>query len=221
MIEPAVPTLLCINRAYAQHAGVCLVSLLENNRSLFFDITVATTDSLSDEEEKLHLIVAKYRNCSLKTVLFEPPTANLPTTAYLSVDTYTRLWVSDFFSTATDRVLYLDSDMVVVGTLAELWHTDIGDAVIGAVTIPGSDRCERYGIPEQFGYFNSGVLIINLREWRAANVRPRLLDWIVANERVIRNADQDALNGCLFDRRYPLSYIWNVITMGNRNPGTI
>lgn len=212
MIGQAVPTLLCINRTYAQHAGVCLASLLENNRALSFEVVVATTDPLSDQEEKLQRIAAGYRNCTLRTVLFEPPIASLPTTSFYTLDTYTRLWVSDFFPAATDRVLYLDSDMIVVGPVSELWHTDIGDAIVGAVTIPGSDRCARYGIPEQFGYFNAGVLIINLREWRAANVLARLLDWIVANQRVIRNADQDALNGCLFDRRYPLPYIWNVIT---------
>ena len=83
--------------------------------------------------------------------------------------------------------------------------------VVAAVTIPGSTRCAAYGIPERFGYFQSGVLIINLAKWRSEHVLDRMIDWIAENGSKIADADQDVLNGCLYDRRLPLAFKWNVI----------
>src|SRR6202035_5658175 len=109
-------------------------------------------------------------------------------------ETYVRLWLADFFSSNIERILYLDSDIVVVGDIANLWHADIGNAVLGAVTIPGSTRCASCGVPEQFGYFQAGVLIINLKRWRDSDVPAQLRDWIAGNYEKIVDVDQDVLN---------------------------
>ena len=208
----AIPTLLCINELYAQHAAVCIVSLLENNRDLAFDLVVVSTQPLGDAEEKLYRTLRRYGNYTLRTLQFRKAgSISLPLRGHYSLDNYVRLWVAEFFP-GTERILYLDSDMVVVASIAELWNTDIEGSVLGAVTIPGSTRCEPYGIPAQFGYFQSGVLLINLKKWRDENVLAHMLDWIARNGDKIVDADQDVLNACLFDRRCPLDYVWNVIT---------
>ena len=213
MTRPTIPTLFCINAAYGQHAAVCIVSLLENNRDAFFDIAVVSTEPLGPAEEKLRRTVAAYDNCALRVLhLGASSGMTLPVRAlHYTMDTYTRLWVADFFAPDIDRVLYLDSDMVVVGSVAELWHTDLGACVLGAVTIPGSTRCAAYAIPERYGYFQSGVLLINLKQWRAARIFDRLQDYIADNAEKIVDADQDVLNACLYDQRLPLPFVWNVI----------
>lgn len=210
---PSIPTLFCINSAYGQHAAVCIVSLLENNRDRFFEIAVVSTEPLGAAAEKLQRTVRAYDHCSLKIMhLGASSGMTLPVRAlHYTMDTYTRLWVADFFGADVDRVLYLDSDMVVVANIAELWNTDIGDCILGAVTIPGSTRCAAYGIPERFGYFQSGVLLINLKQWRGERIFDRLQDYIACNAEKIVDADQDVLNACLYDRRLPLPYVWNVI----------
>ena len=136
----------------------------------------------------------------------------LPVVAeHYTIDTYSRLWVAEFFPADTEKVLYLDSDMVVVGPIDELWDTDLGGHVLAAVTIPGSNRCPSLGIPEQYGYFQSGVLLFDLARWREERVFERLFTWLTNNPRKIVDADQDVLNACLYDRRLGLPYIWNVI----------
>jgi lipopolysaccharide biosynthesis glycosyltransferase len=92
-----------------------------------------------------------------------------------------------------------------------LWNTDVSEHVLAAVTIPGSTRCAAYGIPEQFGYFQSGVMLINLKRWREEGIFDRLQDYILHNADKIVDADQDVLNACLYDRRRPLPFVWNVI----------
>lgn len=208
-----IAVLMCINARYAQHAGVCLVSLLENNRNSFFDIVIATTEALAGEEAKLRQTLSSYENHVLNVIRFTiPPTVNLPITkSRYPVDVYVRLWVAEFFPRETEKVLYLDADMVVVGDVRGLWNIDLDQWIIAAATIPGSDRYEALGIPEQYGYFNSGVLLINLARWRSEGFRDRLLAYIADNFDKIVDVDQDVLNACLYARRFPLPYIWNAI----------
>jgi lipopolysaccharide biosynthesis glycosyltransferase len=212
--SPRIPVLMCVNARYVQHAAVCLVSLLENNRDSSFDVVLVSTDKLTDEATKLFRSVAPYRNCALSIRYFDKLlSVGLPVTAqHYSIDNYTRLWVSEFFSDDVEKILYLDSDMVIVGDIGELWNTDISEWVIGAVSIPGSNRCAPLGIPERYGYFNSGVLLVNLQRWRTERVLDRLLAYIATNSEKIVDVDQDVLNACLYDRRLPLAYVWNVIS---------
>lgn len=208
-----IPTLFCINARYAQHAAVCMVSLLENNRDAFFDFVVVSTGDLGTEAAKLRRTLAAYPNAALKTVRFDTcPGLRLPVRAHYSTDNYTRLWMAEFFPLSTRKILYLDSDMIVAGDIADLWRSELGGAVLGAVTIPGSTRCAALGIPETYGYFNSGVLLVDLARWRSENVFARLTGYLGMNGDAIVDADQDVLNACLHDRRLPLPSIYNAIS---------
>lgn len=213
MDRSVIPTLSCVNAGYVQHLAACLVSLLTNNPDRFFEIVVVYTGNLGGSENKLRRSVESHDNVSLKLMPFAPPSViNLPLRAHYSVDIYSRLWIGDFFPPEVDRALYLDADMIVVGSIGELWETDLGDAVLGAVTIPNSDRGAYLRIPPEYGYFNSGVMLFDLAAWRREQVANRIFDYIRANPEKLIDPDQDALNACLYDRRLPLDYAWNVIS---------
>ena len=208
-----IPTLLCINRGYAQHAAVLIVSLLENNKGMAFDIVIVSTEPLDKEEEKIRRTLRRYANCTLRVVvLTESSRIALPVRAqHYSIDTYSRIWIADYFPADIEKVLYLDGDMVVVGPIDALWNTDLGKSVVAAVTIPGSTRCSALSIPERYGYFQSGVLLVNLARWRQEQIFDRLIGWIAINPDKILDADQDVLNACLYDQRLSLPFFWNVI----------
>src|SRR4029077_14814785 len=69
------------------------------------------------------------------------------------------------------RVLYLDSDLIVTGPLDELWSTDLVAHPLAAVTnplYPGMSTAffRVLGLPTETAYFNSGVMLIDLEDWR-------------------------------------------------------
>ncbi len=216
-----VNTLICTNALFLQHAAVCLASLLANNPDLFFHIVVVRQASEELDEEKLRRSLARFPNQSLNFRTFTfPANLLLPLNpdAHYTIDTYTRLWVSDFFPVEAERVLYLDVDMVVVSSIGPLWNVDLDGALLGTVDIPGSDRgVTRLGMRAEDGYFNAGVLVIDLRQWRETRAGNTVLDYVRANpERVLY--DQDALNACFHDHRMRLDYRWNVISPFYREP---
>ena len=209
-----VPTLICTDAAYVQHSGVCLASLLANNPELFFDVVVVGRPTERLAEDRLRRSLAGFSNHCLAFRQFNPPADQLfplnPLAPY-TIDTYSRLWVELFFAKDVDRVLYLDGDIVVVGSIAELWNCDLEGNLLGTVDIPGSTRgVERLGMRWEDGYFNAGVLVIDLAQWRNTGAMRRVLDYINENpDRVLY--DQDALNACFHDRRKRLDYKWNAI----------
>jgi lipopolysaccharide biosynthesis glycosyltransferase len=216
-----VNTLLCTNAHFLQHVAVCLASLLANNSALFFDIVIVAQTTETLDEEKLRRSLRQFPNHSLTVRKFTiPEDLLLPLNplAHYTLDTYTRLWVNEFFGSNIDRVLYLDADIVVVDSIAPLWTTDLDGALMGAVDIPGSDRgVTRLAMRAEDGYFNAGVLIIDVAQWRASRAEQIVIDYIRKNpDRVLY--DQDALNACFHACTQRLDYRWNVIRPFYREP---
>jgi len=205
--------LMCANAEYAQHLAVALVSLLENNDWGYFNIVVVGSKGLVDESEKIRNSLGKYKHFEIEfRIRVDDEDTVLPLNKHYSVDNYSRIWVEKYFPENTARVLYLDSDLIVVGSIMKLYNYDIGDNVVGAVSIAGSDRSSLLEVPVEFGYFNSGVILIDLEKWRNEDVFSRLITYIRGNADKLIDADQDALNACLYDQRCPLDYVWNVIS---------
>lgn len=214
-----VNTLLCTNVLFQQHAAVCLVSLLTNNPELFFDIVIVAQPTETLDEEKLRRSLTHFANYSLRFIKFSfPSDISLPLIAHYTIDTYTRLWIKEFFPKNVNRVLYLDADIVVVGSVAPLWSANLDGALLGAVNIPGSEQgVKLLGLRHEDGYFNAGVLLIDIEQWRAIHAEEIVIDYIRKNpDRILY--DQDALNACFHASTRRLDYRWNVIRPFYREP---
>jgi lipopolysaccharide biosynthesis glycosyltransferase len=218
-----VHLLLCTNAAFLQHAAVCLTSILVNNPNLFFDIVIVGRPGELLQRDKLRRSLARYPNHLLTIREFSaPPDVVLPLNprAHYTIDSWTRLWVADFFPPEVDRVLYLDCDVVVLGSIEPLWNVDLAGALLGAIDIPGADRgVVHLGLRAEDGYFNSGVLLFDLREWRNKRALDTVLAYVAAYpELMTRDVDQEALNACFHGHRKRLDYRWNATSMFFSDP---
>jgi lipopolysaccharide biosynthesis glycosyltransferase len=203
--------LLCCNALYFQHLSVVITSLAEHTTTRTINVVVAIEQDSPEGISKLQGTLRRFPHLTVSFRVFRPgPELQLPVRAHYTRDIYTRLWIADFFDATVDRVLYLDCDMVIVGSLEQLWTAPLDGRTLGAVSIPGSTRCPMFGIPEVFGYFNSGVLLVDLARWRQIGAFQRVLEYILQNRAALIDPDQDALNATLYDERTKLDYIWNV-----------
>ena len=112
-----------------------------------------------------------------------------------------------------DKILYLDCDIIVRQDLARLWEEiDLGDNYLGAVyeaAIEGqAERFRALGC-DPAKYFNSGFLLMNLKQMREENVSEKLLE--ACRVPYLEFPDQDALNQVCQDRVLPLSPLYNSI----------
>lgn len=95
-----------------------------------------------------------------------------------------------------DKVLYIDSDVLVLHDLNKLYQTDIEGKYLAAVKDPSwffeNTHVVELNLDERGYYFNSGVMLMNLKKFRQDGLKEKLEDYTNNNFRTYM--DQDALN---------------------------
>ena len=176
-------------------------------------------------DEPLHLTVIKPDDSQVR---------DLMTSHHISTTAYFRLLAAEILPRSLDRVIYLDSDLLIRDDLTELWNRPLDENLglaVPDIACPFIDA--RRGGPEiqrslpylatlspvrnwrQLGlngaapYFNSGLMVINLDLWRREHLAERLLRCLRDNRQHIWCWDQYALNVELAGRWEPLPMRWN------------
>lgn len=213
--------ILATDDNFVQHCAVTITSILEHNDDICFYVL---TEGLSDLNTKILNDVVASHNCRLQVLTIDSKLIEkfpMPQTAgfsHISVATYYRLFIASLLPTTIDKALYLDCDIVVRGALDELFNTELDGFSMGAVfqddkLLLQGDEFSRLGLKESDGYFNAGVLLINLRYWRENDVEHKLLDFITEHTDRIKFHDQDTLNAVLASSVKTLDCKWNTLTI--------
>jgi len=142
------------------------------------------------------------------------------------LNTYVRLFIPYFMPQGIEKVLFMDVDMLVLDDISKLWHTDIGAHAIGAVTDSitktignvGGDGIENWqelGLDKNAPFFNAGLQLINIREWKRQGITEKVLNCINENRKYARMGDQYGLNVVFAGRYFKLDPLWNYLANGN------
>jgi len=191
---------------YLQHLSVGLVSLLYNNSSLEFNIYIINGGIGVASWEKLKDICKDYNANIIDLCIDDGIFSNLILNHHFTKANYYRLLIPNLIE--VDKVLYLDSDLVVHGSIKELYNTNLGDFYLGAVENTGFDRHSQLKMDITSKYFNSGVMLINNFKWRESNLFSNVINFIKENKESIEFVDQCCLNGFINGnwKELPLKY---------------
>lgn len=121
-----------------------------------------------------------------------------------------KFFISDIFDNI-DKILYLDSDILVLKDLSDLYQKDVGDyyaAVVPELDIGEFDYMERLGIRNRH-YFNSGVMLLNLKKMRQESISAKLMNYRVNGLNYYM--DQDTFNVIFGDQVLYLGYEYNCL----------
>jgi lipopolysaccharide biosynthesis glycosyltransferase len=135
------------------------------------------------------------------------------TIPHVSKMTYARLLIPKIIPDVVRRVLYLDSDLLVLGDLRNLWDSDLKGRVLGAVLdsidpmLKRGDALREF-VPRVQKYFNAGVLMIDLARWRECRISEVAFEYMSRNPRT-PYMDQDALNFACDGLWEELNPTWN------------
>jgi lipopolysaccharide biosynthesis glycosyltransferase len=114
---------------------------------------------------------------------------------------------------SVDRVLYLDADTLVLGSLEPLLEIDLAGLPLAAVSnVVEEDlwpHVRSLGVDDPRHFFNSGVLLMDLARMRAEGSVDALLRVAVERSDELRWPDQDALNIVFAGRWHQLHPRWN------------
>lgn len=220
-----IPVVFASDNNYVPMLTTTIYSMLRNASSEYrYDITVLHRDIAGDNQRIIRDFLSSFDNveisfCDVSQIIDKYNlTTNNP---HISVETYYRFLIQDLLP-HYDKVLYLDSDLIVKGDVSELFAVELGDALLAAthdidfvanVNMKRGDRLayarDILGMKDPYGYFQAGVLVLNTRAMRAEYGMEQWLEF-AADERFIYN-DQDVLNAHCEGKVVYLDYDWNVM----------
>ncbi|NMM95080.1 DUF4422 domain-containing protein [Bifidobacterium oedipodis] len=223
--QSIIPVVFAADDAYAPMVTTTIYSMLKNadpNRR--YDVIVLERDISKENKQLITSFLAQFSNATIRFHDVSRAIAgfNLTTNnAHISIETYYRFIIQEalpFYS----KILYLDCDLVVNGDVAQLFDTEIGDAAIGAVRdldflgnlnmkdgIRATYVSKQLHMTNPYGYFQAGVLVMNLDRMRTIH---SVHEWLEIAQRpgFIYN-DQDILNMECEGMVHYLPYDWNVM----------
>jgi len=197
------------DNTYVQHTGVFLKSLLATNPNVEFRLFILVPDDFIHRgslERNLDPFMLEFLAINLSE------TVSLKVSEHISAATYFRLFIDKLMPTDINRIIYLDSDILITGPVNELWAVDLEEYELAAVTNAiNTDQTvrRRLGMAATSKYFNAGVLLIDLVRWKNSRVGERGLDFVLKNPDFVIRHDQEALNHVINGHFKELTKEWN------------
>ena len=199
---------------YAQHCCATLCSLFENNKDMIFNVHVLTNALSIENEGEIKQLCSRY-NAFL--TIHEVDESRLEGVKFrkhrpLTKAAYYRILLPEIIDKSIDKILYLDCDMIVVGSVRELFEIELDSFALAATKdcMPfNSHHRKQLQFESDERSFCSGIMMINLKYWREHNSTEALLEYSRRERGEIFLHDQDALNYVFKKQWFLLPPKWN------------
>ncbi len=202
-----VPTLVSVSSLlkYSSHSNWRILLA-------FSEPIAASSAKLIDRFKKMHGLETRLTAlfCNLHGLKdYEFPPESLPQA------TLTRLFVVDLVPSNVSTILFVDGDTILNADIAQLFEIELGCSVLAAVrdevlhNVKLMNSTDPLIINKQ-GYFNAGLLLINVSRWHEARIKDRAIAFLMRYPGQLEFLDQDALNAVIGEDWLPLESKWNL-----------
>lgn len=207
--EHNINILVTLDENYIPHLNVMLSTLVRFNPNCFFDVYLLHT---SIREEALHttkrvlgdaghLIPVEAQDLALE---------HAPTTSRYPKEIYYRIFAARYLPETIDRILYLDPDLVINGSILPLYQLPMEEYYFAAASHVDSLRLLhkvnelRLDMTEDSPYINSGVILMNLDRLRREQNYDDVFSFIEKREEFLMLPDQDIISSLYGSKIYAL-----------------
>ncbi len=204
---------LCCDTKFFPYALFVLNQIATRVPERDFDLVLLSLEALPD-----HALLHRH-DIRVIQVALDPARLRVHTDARIPIAAYLRIFGPMIFDGVYRRLLYLDADMFYQrGDLSRLLDLDMQGFAVGAVLdLPQMRKPLRVssdfrimGLP-QTRYFNSGMLLIDVPAWNAAQATRRVMETAAEFGEKLAMHDQSALNVVFKDAWLEMNPVWNFI----------
>ena len=220
-----IPIFFAIDDGYIPFLAVAIKSLIENaSKEYEYIIKVLHTNVKENNVRKIKKFETENVNIEFVNLSYyiKKVQDKLYTRDYYTNTTYFRMFLPELYP-QYDKVLYLDSDIVVLGDISQLYNTEIGTNLVAAAPddiIQYNKVFQEYaekvvGVVKYQNYFNAGILLMNLDQLRKFNFQDKFL-YLLGTVKFSVAQDQDYLNRLCKGRVTLINSQWDVMPVVNR-----
>lgn len=217
-----IPIFFAVDDVYTPFLAVTLQSLIDNSsKNYYYSIKVLYTNMTEENKQK----IVKYEKENVKIEFVDlnyyisEIQDKLYTRDYYTNTTYFRLFIPNLYP-QYNKAIYLDSDIIILGDIAELYNIEMENNLIAAApddviqnTKIFQDYAEKVvGVADYKNYFNAGVIVMNLDEFRKFKFQDKFL-YLLGTMKFTIAQDQDYLNRLCKGRVKLISPAWDRMPM--------
>ncbi len=150
------------NDFYIPQTGISMISLFENNKDVDYICIYLISKDVSDTNVSMLRQIADSYNRDFRVVGFDDIAydLNLSSTGRHIATVYTKVFFPRI--EGLDKMIYLDSDTIVAGSLKELWEDELDGYYMGVVETLPTKFYKELGLPKNERFFNDGMAICNV-----------------------------------------------------------
>ena len=200
---------LCFNDSdglYYRKASTTMLSIFEHTKS---DVCVHIVhdETLSIEKQnEMRMLAAQYKQCISFHSAPNMPDTFIKNASHWGHGVFYRLFLHKIIK--LDKIIYFDCDIICGLDIKELYEQELRELPLGVVVETGMEAevSRRLGMPIK-KYFNSGVLLINLKWFREHD--HDIFDTMMQplHKQKLRYPDQDILNIFFNQEQYEVLYL--------------
>lgn len=200
--------LVTLDENYIPYLNVMLSSLLRSNPDEQFSVYLLHSAVREQALVKTRRILGDRGELTAIQVS-DAGLENAPTTSRYPFEIYYRIFAARYLPQHLDRVLYLDPDLIVNGSLKRLYTMHMRDYYFAAASHIGPVLQKlnevRLDMKEESPYINSGVMLMNLEILRKEQRFQDVFEFIERKKSVLILPDQDIISSLYGDRIYTLN----------------
>jgi lipopolysaccharide biosynthesis glycosyltransferase len=201
-----------INNDYIRHCAVMLRSLYEANPRVDLDVFIVHSRLDGKERAKLVGYLSEFLPSVSLIQIDDSMLQEFPESAHVKLASYYRIFLPDILPGVIDRIIYIDSDVVVNGCLEDLWQLPLDGYRLAAATDRNLPmQRSRLGLNHDSPYFNAGIMTFHLSEWRKLDLASRGLEIARKVPEKLLNCDQDVLNILFENQCRMIHQRWNAM----------
>lgn len=195
--EKDLNILLSFNKNYIAHAFDCIRSILRFPSKDGYDFYVMHSD-LEEQDKKVFSNLVEEKGERIHFIYVDPEQFDMfPENKRYPREIYYRIFAVKYLPPNLERILYLDGDAIVINSLEELYDSDFEGNYFLACThvkkVMNRINQIRLGA-EEVPYINSGVMLMNLKEFRKHIREEDIIGYIQEKREVLFLPDQDIIS---------------------------
>lgn len=222
--KQVIPVVFASDNNYTPMLSTTIYSMLANASDKYFYDVIVLSNGITVENKSLIKSFLDSSNSSVRFLEASSLIGEYSLTTnneHIGLETYYRFLIQDALPDY-NKVLYLDSDLIIKEDISGLFETELGDYLLAAVRdidFLGNlnmkkGKRKKYNeeilkMKNPYGYFQAGVLLLNTEKMRDLHSVHEWLD-LASNDKYIYN-DQDVLNYACEGRVLYLDNRWNVM----------
>ena len=204
----SIPVFLPSDNNYAPYLATAITSILSNTNS-FIDFYILDSGINEENKEKIKNLKTKFKNFNIEFLKIDSKKyfKNCKAYGHLNLSTYNRLLITKL-KPELNKVIYLDSDIVVLDDIKKLYDIELEDYSLAAAwdksrILYNTDTKIPLELSDDYKYFNAGVLLIDVQKWIKNDIVNKLFQIQKKYEDKILHADETLLNK-YFDNNYKI-----------------